>query len=888
MIALLWLKGLLQRRPGRVLGAMVGVALTIALLAVIGAFTVSSAASMTTKAIASVPVDWQILLSPTTDPKTVIHALGQSTSYTAIQQVNYAETPGLSANTHNTTQATGAGKVLGITPQYRQDFPAELRPLIGSVDGVLVAQQTAANLQVTVGDTVTIQRLSLPPVTVKVEGVIDLPYADSLFQAIGIPPGIAPQAPPDNVILLPMNQWQQVFNQQATVRPDSVRTQLHIRLARHNLPNDPSAAYTYVEQLAKNLEVRIAGSGIVGNNLAARLDGVRADSLYARVLFLFLGLPGTILAILLTLAVTAAGSDRRRLEQALLSTRGANTKQILRLAAIESLIVGLGGMVLGIGLAAVATVTIAPIDTLANSATLLWIAGAACVGLILALVAVLYPAWTDARNSTVMAARAVIGGKHRPLWQRVYLDFFLLTLSVIIFWQSASTNYQVVLAPEGVPQASVSYETFIAPLCLWLGGGLLTLRLGEAGLESGRSFLALIFQPALGLLTNVVTASLSRQRVLIARTIVLVALAFSFAISTAVFNTTYNAQSQVDAELTNGADVRVSVPPGKGGIPTTVQEKLKALPGVVALQPMQHRFAYVGRDLQDIYGIDPVKITTATHIANAYFAGGNARATLAALAARQDGVLVSSETVRDFQLRSGDLLNLRLQSSLDNQYKTIPFHFIDIVKEFPTAPTDSFLVANASYLAQQTNNAAAEMLLMRTNGNRADIAQTVSKLVSSIAGVKVTDIDETQKTISSSLTAVNLGGLTRLELSFALLLLAGATGLVLALGMAERRRTFAILTALGARSNQLGAFLWSEGLLILVCGGVVGTVLGFSIALMLVKVLTGVFDPPPELLSVPWFYLLLLAGAAIASTGIAILGVQNASRRVGVESLRDI
>lgn len=811
MISILWFKGLISRRPGRLLGAIVGVALTVALLAVIGAFTVSSAASMTTRAIASVPVDWQILLSPTTDPKTVVDALGQSTSSKAIQQVNYAESPGFSANTHNTTQTTGAGKVLGITPQYRQDFPAELRLLIGSLDGVLVAQQTAANLQVTVGDTVTIQRLGLPPVTTKVDGVVDLPYADSLFQTIGVPPGIAPQAPPDNVILLPSDRARQFFNPQATVRPDSVRTQLHVRLAHQNLPNDPSAAYTYVNQLAKNLEVRIAGSGIVGNNLAARLDGVRADSLYARVLFLFLGLPGTILAILLTLAVTAAGRDRRRSEQALLRTRGANTTQILRLAAVESLIVGIGGMVLGIGLASVATLTIAPIGTLANSATILWIAGAACIGLILALFAVLYPAWTDAHRSTVMAARAVISGKRRPLWQQVYPDFFFLTLSAIIFWQTASTNYQVVLAPEGVPQASVSYETFIAPMCLWLGGGLLTLRLGETGLGAGRSVLARIFQPVAGSLANVVTASLSRQRVLMARGIVLVALAFSFAISTAVFNTTYNAQSRVDAELTNGADVRVTVPPGKGGITAVTQAKLKALPGVVAIQSMQHRFAYVGRDLQDIYGIDPANITTATHLANAYFAGGNAQATLAALGARQDGVLVSEETVRDFQLKPGDLVNLRLQSAPDNQYKTIQFHFVDIVKEFPTAPKDSFLVANASYIAKQTNNAAAEMVLMRTSGDRPNTVE-IAKVVSSVAGAKVTDLGATQRTISSSLTAVDLGGLTRLELSFALLLLAGATGLVLALGMAERRRTFAILTALGAKSNQLGVFLWSEGL----------------------------------------------------------------------------
>jgi len=45
---------------------------------------------------------------------------------------------------------------------------------------------------------------------------------------------------------------------------------------------------------------------------------------------------------------------------------------------------------------------------------------------------------------------------------------------------------------------------------------------------------------------------------LITRGVVLVTLAFSFAVSTAVFNTTYNVQSRVDAALTNGSDVTVT------------------------------------------------------------------------------------------------------------------------------------------------------------------------------------------------------------------------------------------------------------------------------------------------------------------------------------------
>ena len=62
----------------------------------------------------------------------------------------------------------------------------------------------------------------------------------------------------------------------------------------------------------------------------------------------------------------------------------------------------------------------------------------------------------------------------------------------------------------------------------------------------------------------------------------------------------------------------------------------------------------------------------------------------------------------------------------------------------------------------------------------------------------------------------------RLELGFAVVMVAGATGLILALGLADRRRTFAILSALGAKPRQLDAFLWSEALLLFLTGTVIG------------------------------------------------------------------
>lgn len=442
MLTLLWLDGLVVRRPGRLLGAMAGVTLTVALLASIEGCIAVSVVTMTRRAVAEVPVDWQVQLAPGTDMQQATAALRQATPFTALETVGDADTAGLSAQTGGTTQTTGPGKVLGLSSQYRDQFPSELRSLIGAPNGVLVAQQTAANLHVTVGDSVMVERVGLPAVAVMVDGVVDLPNADSLFQAVAVPAGGAPQAPPDNMLLLPSEQWHRLFDPQATVRPETVRTQLHVRLT-HDLPAAPEAAYAVAQQRAHNLE--------------ARLGAVRADALYVRVLFLFLGLPGGMLAALLTVAVAAAGLRWRRREQALLRVRGASTSPLLQLASLEALVVGVGGVALGLALAAGATRLTAPAGALVEPPTRVWIAGAVLVGLALALAAVLTPAWLQARHTTVAIGRVVVGRPSRPLWQHLYLDLILLAVSAIAFWQTAGAGYQIVLASEGVAQSSVAY-----------------------------------------------------------------------------------------------------------------------------------------------------------------------------------------------------------------------------------------------------------------------------------------------------------------------------------------------------------------------------------------------------------------------------------------------
>jgi putative ABC transport system permease protein len=880
MIAL-WMHGLLAGRSGRLLGAIAGVALTVALIVVIGTFTVSASRSMTAHAITGLPVDWQLALLPGTSPASVREALAQAAPTEAVATVGYADIAGFKATTGQTEQTTGLGKVLGLPPGYRSAFPGQITNLLGTWDGVLIAQQTAANLHVGVGDTVTIERIGLDPVTVTIAGVVTLPNADSMFQAVGSPPGVGLQAPPDNVLLMPESQWHAAFAQ-ASARPDTVQLQLHVRLAHNRLPPNPGAAFLQVTRAANNLAARTSGSVLIGNNLAARLAGARSDALYARVLFLFLGVPGVVLAALFTLSVAASGEARRRREQGLLRTRGASIAQVLQAAGAEAGAIGVGGMVAGLILAVVATFAWWQLGALGSAAA--WIGVGAFIGLLLALCGILLPAWRDVRASTVAASRATYTRGLAPLWQRLFLDIALLGLAALVFWVIASTGYEVVVAPEGVPQTAVHYDAFLAPLCLWIGAALLVMRLTRLVLARGQRMIAHLLRSFAGTLSPVIAASLCRQRDLIARGAVLVVLAFAFATSTSVFDTTYKAQSRVDAELTNGADVTVT---GTTAAPAgAMLHQLAALPGVKAAQPMMHRFAYVGSDLQDIYGIDPRTIGQATSMSNAFFAGASARATLARLAATRDGVLVSEETVRDFQLQLGDRLNLRLQNAADHKYHVVPFRYVGIAREFPTAPKDSFLVANAAYIAQATGTAASEVVLLRTGGDPAHVAAAARRLAGATPGIKVTTLEQVHQIIGSSLTAVDLSGLTGVELGFAVLMIAGSTGLVLALGLAGRRRSFAILTALGARAWQLGAFVWSEVSLILIIGAGFGIAIGFGVAAVLVKLLSGVFDPPPQSLSIPWPNLVIAVAAAAICTGAAAGFMLSLARRINTTALR--
>jgi putative ABC transport system permease protein len=132
-----------------------------------------------------------------------------------------------------------------------------------------------------------------------------------------------------------------------------------------------------------------------------------------------------------------------------------------------------------------------------------------------------------------------------------------------------------------------------------------------------------------------------------------------------------------------------------------------------------------------------------------------------------------------------------------------------------------------------------------------------------------------------SLTALNLGGLKRIEAIGAALVAAVGVAVLGAFLVFERRREFAILEAVGARAAQIVTGPALEGAVAVAGSIVVGVPLGLGLGMLVVRVLGLFFTLPPPVLSVPVGALAAFVGLLLLTSLVALAGALVAVARVG-------
>jgi putative ABC transport system permease protein len=865
----------LLRRRAETVAAAVAIGLAVAFLASLGSFVSQNRAQLAVRAAARVPVDWQVQVTSAGDPTAVRTALDKVPDVQGVRAVDYAHVPGLRFRSPSGTRTTGAAYVVSLPADYAAFAPGVLRPLLGGTSGVLLQQQTASSLAAGPGASIEVLGRGTASAPVRADGVVDVRGADSFFQVVGAPAGAGASAPPDNVLFVPPSAFARLTQGSPVVH------QFHTRFRHDRLPSDPAAAADTVTLRANHYAAAVTGGALVGNNLGAALSAARQDAIYAQLLVLLLGLPGVVLAGVVTALVVALRTDRQRRDIALLRLRGATPARTGLLLGLLAAADGILGAAVGVAGALIATRL-----ALGRGAHLSvgWTVGAALAGVALALVTELAPVLRLLRRGaqTVSDAVTTPSPARTPWPLRLGLDVILLAASLLVFVLTARGGYQVVVVPEGVPVASVNYAALLAPALAWPGLALLLWRVIAAIL--GRRPRVPADDPA-GRLPDVHAAVVRRRRWLIARGATGLAVAVAVAVSTAVFTTTYDKQARLDVALTVGSDAAVTLPPDAAG-PRLDPAAYARIPNVSHVEPVQHRLAYVGADLQDLYGIDPRSIGRSAPLLDAFTPGSSIRSSLAKLAATPDGALLAQETLHDYQLHPGDMIRLRLKDRTGH-YATVPFHVVGVITEFATAPRDSFILANSSYIAQASGSDVAQTMLISTP-DPTGVGAALRRQVPAGAVVADTTSAAGSVTTASGLAANDLSGLARLGLGFGMLLALASSALVLVVGLAQRRRSLVMLAVLGATTRQRAGFVWSEARALVIAGTLGGLVAGGVVAAELVKVLNGIFDPAPESPAVPVTFLSVLVAGVIAATALAALVCARVLGRVDASRLRDL
>src|SRR5204863_2592958 len=129
------------------------------------------------------------------------------------------------------------------------------------------------------------------------------------------------------------------------------------------------------------------------------------------------------------------------------------------------------------------------------------------------------------------------------------------------------------------------------------------------------------------------------------------------------------------------------------------------------------------------------------------------------------GVLVYMEAITGCSLDRGDLLRWRVVDHWTGRFGVARFHVVGVVQEFPSAPRDSFMVTNLSYLEQVTHDPGPNVLFVRAGGDPTALARQVATATGRY-GTNVKDIRRQTTQTVSSITTVDLRGISWIEEAF--------------------------------------------------------------------------------------------------------------------------
>ena len=785
-------------------------------------------------------------------------------------------------------------RVFAFDQRYLDHYPS-IRLVAGEMtsSGALLSVEAARALGVEPGGAVS---LTIPgrerPLRLPVTGVVDLAHAQPLFESrkaskleefLYVPNAVVVSPAMFRDVIAPA--FDRARATVGTITKSFPVLEADVLLQRRSLRTDPATALQQTTVITSSIDQIGPGQGYQIDNISNALAVASVDATTGRRMFLFLGLPGALLAAFLAAYGGSILAATERREHATLRVRGADLGHLRTIVLSKSLAIAFVGSTLGLALGLVsaaivlgaATLFAASSVDLASSATV-----AACVGLVVTAIALYIPARRSVRREVSEQRRAM----RLPTltWRRLGLDIALLSAAVI---------FEVVAIRRGAldPPAGSVYSGLAvslpasllpAPLLAWLGGLLLCVR----------ALLALAAhappprQRFGGTVMGISSRSFRRRSGDLAAGTIGVGLVVAFGASLALFAGTYDQAKAADTRFALGSDLRIT----PSVLATTQPEAKDAssflVGGARAVTPVVfdlENAVLIGphnQQRENLAAIDPATFPSVAPMPDEVFVDATAADTMSALAQDARGVLIDEETADDLSVDVDDPVDiiLALGTKRETQER---FRVAGLFERFPGMPEGANLIVRLDRYREATGIRPVDFFLASVDDpSTAGLSQAVAALGAATGTTSPIHVDSTETALAkdaSSLTAVNVNGLVRLNTVYALVMSVTTIGIFVFGLMLQRRGEYITLRAQGLRVGELRALVVLETAVVTLCGVAAGLLVGTLTASLSIGVLRGLFVLDP-LMTVP--------AGDIATLGLAVLAAAIASGLIATELLR--
>jgi putative ABC transport system permease protein len=794
--------------------------------------------------------------------------------------------------------ASGPVKIFGFDAGYA-DRDTTIVLVEGALGGrgAVISAEAGRALGAGIGDLITVDLPDGSTAELEVTGVADLSRARSLFSSRRGGDLETFIYVPNSVIVSPDGFAATVFpafERAAAAGTGRLKSppirELDIALDRNLLDADPTTAATQTERIASEVMAVAEHQDYLLDNISNTLHVAADDAGVAKRLFVFLGVPGALLAATLAAYAGNVLAEAQRREQATLRIRGASRRHLMQMLAARTALLTAAGALIGLStgyLAAVAILGRASLErasagSLAASAVIGTLGGFVATGTALFLTG-----WRSI-DREINEDRARLATRS-PLWRRARLD--LIGLAVLVggtawaLWANAFDG-----APGSVyfgRSVELNLALLVLPVAVWLTGALVAARVIGLTLRRTRP-------RSTPLVTSAGTAlfrrSIGRRPWAIGNGAIVASLIVALATSLAVFTASYDQAKTADARYANGADIRITPSPiaertygaDDGGAFET-QSIAATTPVVYGLSNVVLRSDRTS-DPANLTAIDPVGYTQVAPVDPVV--GDEIRS----LDGGGDTILLSEGMADFLQVEVGDTLHVLLARATPEQVE-IGVEVTGLYERLPGFPDGADAVIDIDLHTAAVPSKAPDFFLASTTASDdGTLEEAVAEIRRGPAAADALQIDTRASTLDrdqSSLAALNVAGLVDLDSGFALAMAAVTIAIFVFGLLLQRRREYVTLRAQGLAPATIRVLIAAEAATVAVTGIVAGLAVGAAMGYYFVAVLRPLFvlDPryvvPAAALLPP--VLLILGATAVSAT----LGSRLVNTLQPTELLRD-